>query len=85
MDIKTVDLKLSNREDLLVEGVLEVLSLKDDKIVIKTNNGLLSVLGEGLVIKKFQEGESAKITGNIKTLSFSDRLSPKGILGSLTK
>ena len=85
MDNSGIDLRLINREDLVVEGVLEVLALKDDKITLKTNKGILFVLGEGLVIKKFSEGEAAKIQGKIKTLSFSDSFSGKGFLRSLTK
>lgn len=85
MENSSVNLKLHNREELFLEGVLEVLGLKDDKISVKTKNGVLLVLGEGLVIKKFSEGEEAIIKGNIKTLSFSDSFSSRGFLKSLTK
>ena len=85
MDSVNVDLKLINREELIVSGVLEVLSLKEDKIAIKTGRGVLNVLGEGLVIKSFTEGETAKLKGEIKTLSFSENFSGRGFLKSLTK
>ncbi len=72
MENGSVSLKLNDRESLYVSGVHDILSFTEQKICVHTFDGVLTVLGKELKIKKFGTEDSAEITGRINSLSFSE-------------
>ena len=53
--IKKHNIILENRKTLNVSGVKDVSEFDDGKVIITTNNGLLTVDGEGLHINSFSQ------------------------------
>ena len=66
-------LSLKNREKLILDGVLEVVSFDDAVVVLNTTQGKLTVEGEGLHVTKLllDCGEIA-IDGKIRSLCYED-------------
>ena len=86
MEKNTFTLKLVNREILISDGVKDVLSFSDSKVSILTCDGVMTVSGKGLQIKKFGSEETAEISGRINSVVFSEgNISGKSIFAKLVK
>ena len=62
---------VTNREDLLVEGVINVEKFDDLEIVLETDTGILAIRGEELHIEQLslEQGHLA-VKGVIKTVDY---------------
>lgn len=66
-------LTLNQREDLNLSGVTEVVSFDDSSVILKTNLGVLTVLGDNLVLKTLSvEGGQVAVSGHISSLSYEE-------------
>ena len=70
----THHLSIDNREEMEVNGVINVESFDDQEVIMGTEQGLLAVKGEKLHINhlNLDQGE-VKITGWILELAYSDQ------------
>lgn len=75
---------MDERERLTVTGVEEVLSFDEERIVMRTVLGELTVTGSGLHVGKLSldTGELA-VEGKVNDLSFSDQVSAGGLWSRL--
>lgn len=71
---KKHSLTVKDREAMLLDGVLEVISFDEGQVVLGTALGLLTVEGEGLHVTKLllDCGEVA-IAGRISSLLYSEK------------
>lgn len=78
---------LSDREEMHVEGVLNLGSFDEQEIVMESEQGSLLIRGEGLNIKQLNlDKGSVIIEGLIKSISYDDESrNKKGLLGRLLK
>ena len=66
-------LTLNQREDLSLSGVTEVVSFDDTSVILKTHLGVLTVLGQDLVLKTLSlEGGQVAVSGHITALSYEE-------------
>lgn len=66
-------LTLDQREELSMTGVAEVVSFDDSAVVLKTNLGTLTVLGQELVLKTLSvEGGQVAVSGHISSLVYEE-------------
>lgn len=66
-------LTLNQREDLTLTGVTEVVSFDDSSVILKTHLGVLTVLGEDLVLKTLSvEGGQVAVSGHVSSLSYEE-------------
>lgn len=91
MDDKTPNwrhqLTIIDREEMTVDGVLNLGSYDEREIVMETEQGILQIKGEGLNIKQLNlEKGNIIIEGLVKTISYDDdpRVK-KGLLERLLK
>ncbi len=78
------NLTLENRRKLSLTGVVEVLSFDDEKILLNTCVGMLTVKGQGLKMNKLdvQNGDVI-IVGNMASMIYSGNEIKKKEKGSL--
>lgn len=70
-------LTLNQREDMNLTGVTEVVSFDESAVVLKTNLGTLTVLGEDLVLKTLSvEGGQVAVSGHISSLQYEEPRAP---------
>jgi sporulation protein YabP len=71
---KKSSLSLENRKNLILTGILEVISFDDQKISLNTKLGNLSIKGEGLKMNKLdvQNGDVI-IIGTILSMIYSGK------------
>lgn len=73
-------LTLSQREELTMTGVTEVVSFDDTAIVLKTHLGTLSVDGRELLLKTLSlDGGQVAVSGHISALVYEEP-KPAGFL-----
>jgi len=62
---------LTNREDVLIEGVINVEKFDDLEIILETDMGILSIRGEELHIEQLslEQGQLA-VKGVVKTVDY---------------
>lgn len=66
-------LTLDQRQQLTMTGVTEVVSFDDSAVVLHTQLGTLSVLGQQLQLRKLSpEGGQVAVTGQISSLSYEE-------------
>lgn len=66
-------LTLTQREDLSLTGVTEVVSFDDTAVILKTHLGTLSVQGDALVLKMLApEGGQVAVSGHISSLFYEE-------------
>jgi len=80
-------LTLLEREELNVDGVTNLGSYDEREIIMETEQGTLTVKGEGLNIKQLSlDKGNIIIDGNIKMLVYDEAAqTKKGLLGRLLK
>ena len=78
---------LTDREEMLVEGVLNLGSFDEQEIAMETEHGALLIKGQELNIKQLNlDKGSVVIEGLIRYISYDDESrSKKGLLGRLLK
>ncbi len=75
-------LVLTDREKLEMNGVLDVTSFDEEHALIKTENGMLAVDGEGLHVTSLDLGHgNISFEGKINGLFFSDAQKSRGRRG----
>ena len=75
-------LVLTDREKLEMNGVLDVTSFDEEHALIKTDNGMLAVDGEGLHVTSLDLGHgNISFEGKINGLYFSDAQKSRGRRG----
>jgi sporulation protein YabP len=79
-DQKEYKIILTNRKNVLIQGVENVESFDDEEILMETKMGSLVVKGKELHIVQLNLEEGTLIIdGYCKSLEFSDQKNPKGI------
>lgn len=80
-------LTLLEREELTIDGVSNLGSYDEKEIVMETEQGVLTVKGDGLNIKQLSlDKGNIIIDGNIKALLYDEPTqNKKGLLGRLLK
>ncbi|MDD4602165.1 Spore protein YabP [bioreactor metagenome] len=80
-------LTLLEREELTIDGVTNLGSYDEKEIVMETEQGVLTVKGDGLNIKQLNlDKGNIIIDGNIKVLVYDEPAqTKKGLLGRLLK
>ena len=77
---------LENREKLSISGVLDVLSFDDQKVILETELGLLTIKGENLRINKLSlDTTEVVINGEIYNLGYTENNCDKKSSGLLNK
>ena len=77
-------LTLEHRKKLTMSGVLEVLRFDDSAVVLRTELGILTVLGQGLRLNTLStDGGQMAVTGEVTALSYEEPRSPGGWLRRL--
>lgn len=77
---------LKNRRLLEMDGVKEVVSFNEMKVVLQTNQGVVDLKGKDLNIQKLNlDDGSIRIEGFILAIEYSDRVTKKGIMNRLFK
>lgn len=76
-------LTLVEREELTIDGVTNLGSYDEKEIVMETEQGVLTVKGDGLNIKQLNlDKGNIIIDGNIKMLAYDESAqTKKGLLG----
>ena len=68
------ELKLINRSNLYLDGVLNILNFEPDYLTLEIDGGQLNVEGEELKINNLsKEGGRVEITGKILGLYYSEK------------
>lgn len=80
-------LTLVDREELSVEGVENLGSFDEKEVVMETEQGVLTVRGEGLNIKQLNlEKGNIIVEGMVKSLAYEDEIrQKKGLLERLLR
>jgi sporulation protein YabP len=78
---------LIDREELTIDGVMNLGSYDEKEIVMETEQGLLLVKGEGLNIKQLNlDKGNIIVEGTVKSISYEDAVhNKKGLLERLLK
>ena len=77
-------LTLDGREKLTMSGVMEVMRFDDSAVVLRTELGILTVLGQGLRLNTLStDGGQMAVTGQVSALSYEEPRSPGGWLRRL--
>ncbi|MGI6091979.1 MAG: sporulation protein YabP [Veillonellaceae bacterium] len=80
-------LTLLEREELTIDGVINLGSYDEKEILMETEQGVLAVKGDGLNIKQLSlDKGNIIIEGNIRALVYDESAqTKKGLLGRLLK
>ncbi|MGB4337781.1 MAG: sporulation protein YabP [Bacillota bacterium] len=81
-------LVIVDRENMNVEGILNVESFDDEQIVLETNAGLLTLFGQGLHIRHLNLEEGVvEIDGYVEACDYEDesRKRAKGLFARLLR
>ena len=79
---KVSNLILKNREDLEIDGIVNISSLDDDYVALNSEIGKILIDGEGITVEDLnKETGKVKIKGIINSIVFSkvDKKSKRGI------
>ena len=77
-------LVLDQRKKLTMTGVTEVLRFDDAAVVLRTELGILTVLGRDLRLKTLStDGGQMAVTGEVTALSYEEPRNPGGWLRRL--
>ena len=67
-------LRLTERKSLHVTAVTEVVQFEETQVVLQTELGTLTVLGEDLKLKELStEGGNVAVEGSISALSYNEQ------------
>lgn len=66
-------LTLTDRKNLSLTGVSEIISFEEDGVILKTGLGCLIVQGQGLKLKTLSpEGGQVEVSGTVTALSYAE-------------
>ena len=69
-------LTLTERKNMVMTGVMEVISFDENAVVLKTSLGLLTVHGQGLQLKNLSlEGGQVAVEGSLSAFVYEE---PRG-------
>lgn len=72
------ELKLEDRKNLSITGVIEVLNFDDEKIYLNTSLGALQILGDCLKINKIDvKNGDVTISGKVKSMVYKTQQKKK--------
>lgn len=78
------NLSLKNRKTLEMDGIKEVVTFNEEKVILQTNLGNLDIKGRNLNIQKLNlDDGSIKIEGYFFSLEYNDKTIKKGIINRL--
>lgn len=70
---KSHSLKIVNRENITLTGILDLLSFDEELIISESTDGVLVIKGNNLHVNKLDlENGQLEITGRMHTLSYED-------------
>lgn len=79
-------LQLSERKFLSMTGVVEVISLDESQVVLRTGLGLLQIHGQGLQLKMLTpQGGEVAVEGSISALIYQQNRQGGGFFGRLLR
>ena len=79
-------LTLSERKNLTMNGVTEVVSFDDRAVVLRTDLGVLTVHGQNLQLKNLSlDGGQVAVDGNVAALIYEEPRQERGWLGRLLR
>ena len=79
-------LTLDGRSRLILTGVEDVLRFDEGEIVLTTDMGTLTVLGEELHIEQLSlDGGEVRVSGQVDSLSYADNTVTGGFFSRLLK
>lgn len=80
-------LNITNRSEIDIKGVKDILSYESDKILFRTEDSNLLICGTNLNVRKFDiDNQCASITGHIDSVSYNSNVKTSGrFLASLFK
>jgi len=77
---------VEDRENMTVTGVEQVESFNENTIILTTIKGGMIIKGENLNISKLNlDDGNVKIQGKINGINYSNKETPKNIMGKLFK
>ncbi|MBC8016436.1 MAG: YabP/YqfC family sporulation protein [Sporomusaceae bacterium] len=78
---------LCDREEMTIDGVLSLGSYDEKEMVMETEQGMLTIKGEGLNIKQLNLDKSnVVVDGLVKTITYDDvKQGKKGLLERFLK
>ncbi|MDO4618597.1 MAG: YabP/YqfC family sporulation protein [Clostridia bacterium] len=80
------DLRLKNRENLSVSGVLEVLSFSDKELDLDTNQGEVLIKGENLkIITMSSETGDLEAVGTVGLIEYRRKREKRGFFESVLR
>ncbi len=80
------NLTIENREKIEMNGIQEVITFNEEKIILKSNLGRLDIEGEELNIKKLNlDKENIQINGYINSFEYTDKPVNKNIFKKIFK
>lgn len=90
MEDKKHSIILESRNALSTSGVKDIYNFDENKVVLETSLGVLTIMGEGLHINKLNiEDGNLQVRGNISSCIYSEskniRDRGKGLLGKMFK
>jgi len=90
MEDKKHSVILENRNNISTSGVIDIFSFDENKVVLETSLGLLTITGEGLHINRLNiDDGNLQIRGKINSCIYSEvknvKERGKGILGKMFK
>lgn len=69
---------VNNREEMIITGVLDVVSFDEDAVVIETEMGILEIKGDGLHVNQLNlENGEMNLTGDIEGIEYDDKTAYK--------
>ncbi|MBC7958727.1 MAG: sporulation protein YabP [Vallitaleaceae bacterium] len=67
-------LVITNREEMSIVGVSDVVSFDETAIIIETELGMLEIRGEGLHVNQLNlENGEMSLTGDIEAIEYDDK------------
>ncbi|NLY86551.1 MAG: sporulation protein YabP [Tissierellia bacterium] len=80
------NIMVEDRENMTVTGVEQVESFNENTIILNTIKGGMIIKGENLNISKLNlDDGNVKIQGKINGINYSNKETPKNIMGKLFK
>lgn len=80
------NIMVEDRENMTVTGVEQVESFNENTIILNTIKGGIIIKGENLNISKLNlDDGNVKIQGKINGINYSNKETPKNIMGKLFK
>lgn len=78
------NISITDRAQICLDGIAEVISYDENNIIMETNMGQLALDGSGLNIVKLNLGEGrVSVTGKLDALYYTEQSEKKSLLARL--